>query len=60
MSSVSKFIEKKLRLKINQEKSKIAVSKYLKFLGMTIIAGIYLSSFKTASISRKQYPLCTN
>lgn len=59
MSSVSKFIEKKLRLKINQEKSKIAVSKYVKFLGMTL-AGIYLSSFKTASISRKQYPLCTN
>ena len=39
MSSISKFIEKKLRLKINQEKSKIALSKYVKFLGMTIIAG---------------------
>jgi RNA-directed DNA polymerase len=39
MSSISKYIEKKLRLKINQEKSKIALSKYVKFLGMTIIAG---------------------
>ena len=39
MSSISKYIEKKLRLKINQEKSKIALSKYVKFLGITIIAG---------------------
>ena len=46
MSSISKYIEKKLRLKINQEKSKIALSKYVKFLGMTIIAG-------TIAISRQ-------
>jgi len=39
MNSISKFIEKKLRLKINQEKSKVALSKCVKFLGMTIIAG---------------------
>ena len=39
MSSVSAFIEKKLRLEVNQEKSKVALSKYVKFLGMTIIAG---------------------
>ena len=39
MSSISGFIEKKLRLKINREKSKVALSRYVKFLGMTIIAG---------------------
>jgi len=39
MSSVSAFIEKNLRLKVNQQKSKVALSRYVKFLGMTIIAG---------------------
>lgn len=39
MGSVSKFIEKKLKLVVNSEKSKVALSKYVKFLGMTIIAG---------------------
>ena len=39
MQSVSKFIEDKLKLVVNQDKSKVALSKYVKFLGMTIIAG---------------------
>jgi hypothetical protein len=39
MGSISKFIEKKLKLQINQKKSKVALSKFVKFLGMTIIAG---------------------
>ena len=39
MKNVSQFIEKKLKLKINTEKSKVARSKFVKFLGMTIIAG---------------------
>jgi len=39
MTSISKFISKKLKLVVNQEKSKVALSKYVKFLGMTIIAG---------------------
>jgi hypothetical protein len=39
MRNVSKFIEKKLKLVINQDKSKVSLSKYVKFLGMTIIAG---------------------
>lgn len=39
MRSISKFIENKLKLVINQDKSKVALSKYVKFLGMTIIAG---------------------
>ena len=39
MESISKFIENKLKLMVNREKSKVALSKYVKFLGMTIIAG---------------------
>lgn len=38
MKTVSKFIENKLKLVVNQEKSKVALSKHVKFLGMTIIA----------------------
>lgn len=39
MRSITKFIEKRLKLVVNQEKSKVALSKFVKFLGMTIIAG---------------------
>ena len=39
MESVSKFIKNKLKLEVNKEKSKVALSRYVKFLGMTIIAG---------------------
>jgi group II intron reverse transcriptase/maturase len=38
MRSISKFIENKLKLAVNWEKSKAALSKQVKFLGMTIIA----------------------
>jgi RNA-directed DNA polymerase len=37
MESVKKFIEKKLKLKINEEKSKVAKSDKVKFLAMTIV-----------------------
>lgn len=36
MTSISKFIKRKLRLEINEEKSKVALSKHVKFLGITI------------------------
>jgi len=39
MASISRFIERKMKLVLNREKSKVALSKYVKFLGMTIIAG---------------------
>lgn len=39
MASITKFIEKRLRLKVNQEKSKVALSDKVKFLGMTIVNG---------------------
>jgi RNA-directed DNA polymerase len=39
MKGISEFIEKKLKLVVNQEKSKVAESSLIKFLGMTIING---------------------
>ncbi len=39
MANVSKFIEKRLKLVVNREKSKVARSRFIKFLGMTIICG---------------------
>ena len=39
MGSISKFIEKRLRLKVNREKSKVAKSKEVTFLGFTIVEG---------------------
>ncbi len=47
MQTVSKFIEKKLKLVVNREKSKVALSKGVKFLGMTIIAGAIAISAKS-------------
>jgi group II intron reverse transcriptase/maturase len=47
MLSVTKFIEKKLRLVVNQEKSKVALSKFVKFLGMTVILGTLAISQKS-------------
>ena len=39
MQSVGHFIEGKMKLVVNRQKSKVALTKYVKFLGMTIIAG---------------------
>jgi hypothetical protein len=39
METVSQFIEKKLKLKINREKSKVARSDQVKFLGFTVVKG---------------------
>jgi hypothetical protein len=37
MGTVSQFIEKKLKLKVNQEKSQVALSDKVKFLGFTVV-----------------------
>jgi RNA-directed DNA polymerase len=47
MTSTTKFIEQKLKLVVNQEKSKVAQSKFVKFLGMTIIAATIAISSKS-------------
>lgn len=39
MTSIKKFIENKLKLKVNEEKSKTRKSNEVKFLGMTIVDG---------------------
>lgn len=39
MNGISEFIEKKLKLVVNWEKSKVAESSLVKFLGMTIVNG---------------------
>jgi RNA-directed DNA polymerase len=50
MQTVSKFIENKLKLAVNREKSKVARSSGVKFLCMTIVAGSIAIS--VASMSR--------
>jgi len=47
MTSISKFIEQKLKLKINREKSKVGRSREIKFLGMTIIDGTVAISWQS-------------
>lgn len=57
MSSVSKFIEKTLKLKVNQEKSQVARAENVKFLGMTVVKGhiaISAKSMKRALTTVKQ------
>jgi len=44
MGSISKFIEGNLKLKINRDKSKVAHSRDVKFLGLTIIDGAIVIS----------------
>lgn len=44
LASISKFIEKKLKLKVNLQKSKVAPSAKVKFLGMTIACTMMLIS----------------
>jgi RNA-directed DNA polymerase len=54
MQSVTKFIENRLKLVVNREKSKVALSKAVKFLGMTIIAGTIAISSKSMARAMDQ------
>jgi RNA-directed DNA polymerase len=54
MDSISGFIEKKLKLKINQEKSQVARSEKVKFLGMTIVKGNMAISAKSLNRAMKK------
>jgi len=49
MRNVTKFIEKRMKLTVNKEKSQVALSKFVKFLGMTIVAGALAISAKSMS-----------
>lgn len=46
MENVTKFIEKKMKLVVNQEKSKVRLASHVKFLGMTIFLGAITISAK--------------
>jgi retron-type reverse transcriptase len=52
MKSIGGFIEKRLKLVVNQEKSQVARSDRVKFLGMTIVG-------KTIAISHKALQAAT-
>ena len=54
MKSISKFIEGKLKLKVNRDKSKTGRSQEVKFLGMTIIRGtVAISSASMKRVMQK-------
>ena len=53
MDSISKFIEKRLKLVINEDKSQVARANRVKFLGMTIIRG-HIAISKKALQAAKQ------
>jgi hypothetical protein len=47
MKSVSSFIERRLKLKVNEEKSKVAPAEEVQFLGMTVMHGSLIISKKS-------------
>lgn len=47
LESITKFIENKLKLKVNREKSKVGKSSEIKFLGITINQGFIMIAKKT-------------
>jgi group II intron reverse transcriptase/maturase len=51
MEKVSQFIEKKLKLKVNQEKSQVAKSGGVKFLGFTVVNGTIAIAHKALQIA---------
>lgn len=54
MKGLREFIEKKLKLEVNREKSKVAESSEVKFLGMTIINGTRAIAQKSLSQAMKK------
>jgi hypothetical protein len=54
MKGISEFIEKKLKLVVNQAKSKVAESSLVKFLGMTIVEGTRAIAKKSISRAMKK------
>lgn len=54
MASLTRFIEKKLKLVVNQEKSKVAESSLVKFLGMTIINGTRAIAKKSIGLAMQK------
>lgn len=59
MASTSKFIEKKLKLVVNKEKSKVALARHVKFLGMTIVGSSVAISKKAFNAAFEKVKLLT-
>ena len=59
MEAVSRFIEKKLKLKINREKSQVARSDQVKFLGFTVVNGTIAIAHKALQVAMDQVKALT-
>ena len=54
LNSITRFIETKLKLQVNGEKSKVAPSQEVKFLGMTIVKGDIAIAAKSLKKGREK------
>lgn len=54
MENITQFIEGRLKLKVNHEKSKVALSRQVKFLGMTIVDGTIAISLQSLNRAMKR------
>ena len=59
MEKVSQFIEKKLKLKVNQEKSQVALSDKVKFLGFTVVNGTIAIAHKALQTAMEKVKALT-
>lgn len=59
MEKVSQFIEKKLKLKVNQEKSQVAKSDKVKFLGFTVVNGTIAIAHKALQMAMSRIKALT-
>jgi hypothetical protein len=56
MEKVSQFIEKKLKLKVNRDKSQVAKSDKVKFLGFTVVNGTIAIAHKKQAFAKIATP----
>lgn len=59
METVSRFIEQKLKLKINRDKSKVARSDQVKFLGFTVVKGTIAIAHKALQTAMEKVKALT-
>ena len=59
MDKVSQFIEKKLKLKVNRDKSQVAKSDGVKFLGFTVVNGSIAIAHKALQAAMKKVEILT-
>jgi group II intron reverse transcriptase/maturase len=60
METVTRFIEGKLKLVVNKTKSKVSKSQFVKFLGITIVAGTIAISAKSMARAMDKVRLLTS